>query len=159
MAALRHTQIANEAVWSLVLTAPADGIVLGDNPSKLVYENVAYGQPLIRIAEGASVVRVFIPATALSRVPPATEVALQMPGQFSIAHLRLTPISGETVELPRGLLAAEKYKGLTIPLFYSAVIPLPAEIGAAGYGISGESILFAKDAASPNALALACLTP
>jgi putative peptide zinc metalloprotease protein len=141
-AALRDAELANEAVSSLLLKAPSDGTVLGDNPAKLLYENVGYGQPLIRIAEGASNVRVFIPATALPRILPAAEVALQMPGQFSILHLRLTSISGEPVELPSGLVAAEKYKGLTLPVFYSALIPLPREMGGAAYGISGDSIVF-----------------
>ena len=144
MAALRHTELAKEAVSSLVLTAPVDGTVLADNPAKLVYENVAYGQPLIRIAEGTSVVRVFIPVTALPRVPPAAEVALQMPGQFSVTYLRLTPISGEPIELPAGLVAGEKYKGLTLPVFYSAVIPLPGRMNAVAHGLSGRSVLFGE---------------
>jgi len=143
-AALRNTELANEAVSSLVLRAPVDGTVLTDNPSKLVYEDVAYGQPLVRIAEGANVARVFIPVTALQRVPRAAEVALEMPGQFSILHLRLGPISGEPVELPAGLVEAEKYKGLTLPVFYSAVIPLPGEADRAAYGISGQTIVFGE---------------
>jgi hypothetical protein len=143
-AALRHTQLANEAVSSLVFTAPADGTVLADNPAHLVYENVGYGQPLIRIAEGASVVRIFIPVTALPRVPPSAEVALQVPGQFSVTHLRLTPISGEPLALPAGLVSAEKYKGLSLPVFYSAVIPLTEKMGGATYGVSGRAILFGE---------------
>ena len=134
--------MANEAVSSLVLTSPSDGTILGDNPAKLVYANVGYGQPLLRIASGTSRVRVFIPSTALRRIPPGAEVALEMPGQFSIVHLRLTSISGEPVALPFGLVAAEKYKGLTLPVFYSAVIPLAEEGGERAYGISGESIVF-----------------
>jgi putative peptide zinc metalloprotease protein len=140
--AQRHAQLASEAVSSLVVTAPADGTVLSDNPSKLAHENVDYGQPLIRIADGASVARVFIPATALPRVPPAAEVALQMPGEFSVTRLRLTTISGEPVELPAGLVANEKYKGLTLPVFYSAVIPLPEQLRVVAYGASGRSIIF-----------------
>jgi hypothetical protein len=65
-----------------------------------------------------------------------------MPGQFSIVHLRLTSISGEPVALPSGLVAAEKYKGLTLPVFYSAVIPLAGEKSESAYGVSGESIVF-----------------
>lgn len=141
-AALRHTELATEAVSSLILRAPADGTVLAENPEKLVYENVGYGQPLIRIAEGATVARVFIPATSLPRVPQNAELALQMPGQFSVVHLRLTSISGEPVELPAGLVAAEKYKGLTLPVFYSALIPLPDRMHGADYGLSGEAIVF-----------------
>jgi putative peptide zinc metalloprotease protein len=141
-AALLNTRLANEAVSSLVLTSPSDGTILGDNPAKLVYANVGYGQPLVRIASGASNVRVFIPATALRRIPPGAEVALEMPGQFSIIHMRLTSISGEPVQLPFGLVASEKYKGLVLPVFYSAVIPLARAKGDYAYGISGESIVF-----------------
>jgi putative peptide zinc metalloprotease protein len=143
-AALRHTQVADEAVSSLVIKAPVDGTVLADNPAQLVYENVGYGQPLIRIAEGATVVRVFIPVNALRRVPPSAEVALQVPGQFSVTHLRLTPISGEPLALPAGLVSAEKYKGLSLPVFYSAVIPLTEKMGGATYGVSGRAILFGE---------------
>jgi putative peptide zinc metalloprotease protein len=142
MAALQNTQLANEAVSSLLVAAPTDGTVLGDDPTMLVYENVAYGQPLIRIAEGRSVARVFIPATALPRIPAAADVGLQMPGQFSTLHMRLTSISGEPVALPAGLVSGEKYKGLKLPVFYSAVIPLPGKMGEAAYGTSGESIVF-----------------
>ena len=67
-----------------------------------------------------------------------------MPGRVSIAHLRLTSISGEPVELPAGLVAVEKYKGLTLPVFYCALIPLPDQMHGADYGLSGESIIFGK---------------
>jgi len=143
-AAQRNAELADEAVSSLVLKAPANGVILGENPAKLVFENVGSGQPLIRIAEGGSKVRIFIPVTALRHVRPAAEIALSIPGQFSVMHLRLTAISGEPVQLPSGLVAAEKYKGLTLPMFYNSVIPLPADMSGSAYGVSGGSIIFGE---------------
>lgn len=142
--AQRMTSLANEAVSSLLLTAPADGTVLTENPAKLTDENVGSGEPLLTLAEGDRVVRIFIPATALDRIVPDAEVALALPGKFSPMRLRLTTVKGEAVELPPGLVASEKYKGLRLPVFYSTVIPL----GAAGtnplFGVGGRAMVFGR---------------
>ena len=142
--ALKMAGLANEAESTLTLTSPADGIVLTENPGRLAYERVGNGQPLLQLAEGASVARIFIPATALDRIIPNAEVALALPGEFSPLRLKLQPVSGEPVELPPGLVGKEKYKGLRLPIFYNSRIPLPGSSADAGYGISGPAIIFGK---------------
>jgi putative peptide zinc metalloprotease protein len=141
-AALQMAGLAGEAQAALVLTAPADGTVLTDDPARLVYQKVASGQPLLVIAEGARIARVFIPASALDRITPGAEVALALPGRFSPLRLTLNSIAGEPVGLPSGLVAKEKYKGLTLPIFYNSVVPLPPNSTAPAYGLSGPAIVF-----------------
>ncbi len=143
-AALKMARLANEAKSGLVLNAPVDGIVLTENPSSLVYQRVADGQPLLRIAEGARIARVYIPTASLDRITPDAEVALEMPGQFSPLRLKLQPVAGESVELPAGLVGKEKYKGLALPVFYNSLIPLPQNSGDVAYGLSGSAIIFGK---------------
>lgn len=142
--AVRMTGLANEAESSLLLTAPADGTVLTENPSSLVYERVGSGQPLVQLAEGALVARVYIPATALDRIIPNAGVALALPGKFSPLRLTIKSIEGEAVELPAGLVAREKYKGLRLPVFYSSLIPLSANSIDLPYGLSGKAMIFGK---------------
>lgn len=142
VAAQRMTRLANEAHSSLELKAPADGTVLTENPALLTDADVGYGQPLIQLAEGSSMARIFIPATELERVMPGSEVALALPGQFALTRLKLGKIMGEPIPLPAGIVASEKYKGLQLPVFYSALIPIPTGEGNPMYGLSGKAIVF-----------------
>ena len=141
-AAQKMTRLANEAHSSLELTAPADGTVLTANPALLIDENVGSGQPLIQLAEGSRMVRMFIPATALQRVLPGSEVSLALPGSFSRPRLKLGQIIGEPAPLPPGVVPPQKYKGLQVPVFYSALIPMPEMTGNPMYGLSGQAMVF-----------------
>jgi biotin carboxyl carrier protein len=141
-AAVQMTRLADEAQSSLELISPADGTIVSENPALLVDQNVRDGQPLLRIDGEARVVRVFIPASALSRIPPNSEVALALPGRFSLLRLNLPQPTGEPSLLPVGLLAAEKYQGIKLPVFYNSRIPWPATGGDARYGLSGKAVIF-----------------
>jgi hypothetical protein len=136
------TGLANEAQASLELTSPADGTVVSENPAMLLDQNVGYGQPLLRIADEARMVRVFVPAPALNRISPNSEVALALPGQFSLLRLKLPVPAGEPYTLPAGLVATEKYQGIKLPVFYNSLIPLPATGGNPMYGLSGRAMVF-----------------
>ena len=140
--AVEMTRLADEAQSSLELTSPADGTIVSENPALLVDQNVRDGQPLLRIAGEAKMIRVFIPASALSRIPPNSEVALALPGRFSLLRLKLPEPTGEPNLLPVGLLAAEKYQGIKLPVFYNSRIPWPASGGDPRYGISGRAVIF-----------------
>ncbi len=142
VAARRMTGLANEAQASLELTSPADGTIVSDNPAMLVDQNVGYGQPLLRIADEARIARVFVPAPALSRISPNSEVALALPGQFSMLRLKLPMPAGEPYTLPAGLMAKEKYQGIKLPVFYNSLIPLPVTGGNPMYGLSGRAMIF-----------------
>jgi putative peptide zinc metalloprotease protein len=125
-AAIRSSRLADEAQNSLILTAPINGIVLTENPDALLDLDAASGQSLLRIAEsGPPIVRIFVPVSALDRIPTDAEVALIPPGHFSPIRMKLAPLDGEAVNLPQGLIAKQEYKGIELPAFYSTRMQLP----------------------------------
>ena len=142
VAARRMTGLAKEAQASLELTSPTDGTVVSENPALLLDQDVGYGQPLLRIADEARVVRVFVPEPALNRISSNSEVALSLPGQFSLLRLKLPVPAGEPNTLPAGLVTTEKYQGIKLPVFYDSLIPLPATGGNPMYGLGGRAMIF-----------------
>jgi len=142
--ARRMTKLASEAQTSLELTAPADGIILTDYPPSLVNQDVGYGQPLLELAGKTRIVRIFIPTTALSRISANSEVALSLPGQFSLVRLKLLPPSGDPVSLPVGIIPAEKYRGIGLPVFYSSRIPLVGLAADERFGVAGQAKIFGE---------------
>jgi putative peptide zinc metalloprotease protein len=142
-AARRAESLAQSTQASLDLTAPADGIVLSEDPSELVDQSVAAGEPLLEVAEsGPRVARVFVPASSLKRVQSAAPVSLAPNGSFSVIRTRLTPLDGEAVVLPTGLVPHQDYKGIVLPSFYCARIELPASAAALPLGTSGKAVIF-----------------
>jgi putative peptide zinc metalloprotease protein len=125
-AAIHSSRLADEAQNSLILTAPVNGTVLTQNPGTLLDEDAGSGQSLLRIAEtGPPMVRIFVPVSALDRIPTDAEVALIPPGHFSPIRMKLEPLNGEAVNLPPGLVAKQDYKGIELPAFYSTRMQLP----------------------------------
>jgi len=143
-AAQRMTELAGEAQSQLVLSAPTDGTVLTDDPALLKDENVAIGQPLIELAEGERIARVFIPTTAFDRISTNSEVVLAMPGQFSMIRLKLPRPDGEPATLPGGIVAKEKFQGIKMPVFYTARLVLPANRENPMYGLVGTVKIFGE---------------
>ena len=144
-AATRSTKLAREAQSSLDIAAPVDGTVLTSNPSLLVDQDVASGQVLLDLADaGPRTVRVFIPSSALDRIPRGAEVALSLPGQFSILRLTLAPPGSDPVELPPGLIETQKYKGIKMAVFYCSRMTLPPTTGNPMFGLSGEAKIFGQ---------------
>jgi len=152
-AARRDMSLAGEAQASLTIRATEAGKILTPDPDSLLYRRVAAGQPLIELAEDGSVgragapqpaefVRLFVPAKALPHVEPGDEVALAPPGFFTIVRLRLTPLDGEPVALPAGLLAHQDYKGIELPSFYCARLSLPDDRPALVLGTAGVARIF-----------------
>ena len=144
VAAERMTKLASEAHAQLVLSAPTDGTVLTDDPTLLKDENVASGQPLIELAEGERVARVFIPTTAFDRISTDSEVVLALPGQFSMIRLKLPRPDGEPASLPDGIVAKEKFQGIRMPVFYTARVALPANAKNQMFGLAGSAKIFGK---------------
>jgi hypothetical protein len=136
------TVLANEAQSSMEVRAPADGTVLTENPALLVDQDVGGGQPLLALAGGAQVVRIFIPISALNRISPDSELTLAIPGRFSMLHLKLPPPDADPVPLPPGLVPSERYQGITLPVFYTSRMPLPGGVADSFYGISGPAKIF-----------------
>jgi multidrug efflux pump subunit AcrA (membrane-fusion protein) len=144
-AATHSTKLAREAQSSLDIGAPVDGTVLTSNPSLLVDQDVASGQLLLDLADaGPRTVRVFIPSSALDRIPRGAEVALALPGQFSILRLALAPPGSDPVELPPGLVSSQKYQGIRMAVFYCARMTLPPATGNPMFGLSGEAKIFGQ---------------
>lgn len=142
-AALRSTGLARTAQAALVVTAPADGIVTTPNPLALRDENVAAGQEMLTLAgQGPGIVRLFIPASALHRIPEHAEAALVIPGSFAVLRLRLGSIAPEAVRLPDGIVPSQAYKGVELPTFYSDRILLPASAGNLPLGLAGTARIF-----------------
>ncbi|MGA2906770.1 MAG: HlyD family efflux transporter periplasmic adaptor subunit [Terracidiphilus sp.] len=144
-AARKAISLAGEARSSLLIKAPMDGIVLTNDPESLVGQNIGPGEPLLDLAgAGNRSVRVYIPAAALDRIPQDAEVALPLPGRFTVVRMRLASPGGEAFALPPGLVSAEKYKGTQTPLFYCALMQLPSSACEAPLGIAGEAKIFGK---------------
>jgi len=142
-ASARATGLAREAQSSLVIAAPADGTVLTPDPGALLGQNVGSGEALLALAdEGPRTVRVFIPVSGLDRIPADAEVALALPGSFSIVRMKLGPTGSDALALPPGLVASQDYKGIKLPVFYSSRMTLPASAGYPLLGSSGQAKIF-----------------
>ncbi|MDE3188149.1 MAG: biotin/lipoyl-binding protein [Acidobacteriota bacterium] len=141
--AAHFEELAHEAQASLVIAAPADGTVLTQNPGLLLDQDVASGQSLLDLADaGPRVARIFIPASQLDRIPTGAEVALTLPGQFSVLRMTLPPPGGDAVALPPGLIARQDYKGIQLAVFYSARVTLSVRDGNPMFGVSGQAKIF-----------------
>ena len=142
-ASASSSRLASEAQSSLVVAAPADGIVLTQDPNALLGQAVGSGQSLLDLADtGPRIARIYIPVSALNRIPPGAEVALALPGRFSIVRAALPPPGGDAVPLPQGLIATQDYRGVTLPDFYCSRIPLPASAGNPPLGLAGKARIF-----------------
>ena len=144
-AGLRSSSLAQTAQSSLLITAPAAGTVLTEDPASLLHQNIASGQSLLALADaGPRVARIFVPVSALDRIPEHASVSLAPTGRFSSIRLQLTSIEGDALPLPEGLIPHQDYKGIVLPTFYCSRIVLPATQPALPLGSSGEAIIFGK---------------
>ena len=82
--------------------------------------------------------------SALDRIPPQAEVALALPGHFSIVRMTLPQPGGDPVTLPKGLIAKQDYQGIVLPLFYTSHIALPRSAGDPLIGESGQARIFGR---------------
>ena len=56
--------------------------------------------------------------------------------------MTLPPMGGEAVNLPPGLVARQDYKGIKLPVFYSARMTLPASAANLRFGLAGTAKIF-----------------
>ena len=137
--------IVDSVQSALTMTSPASGVVMTADPASLLNQDVASGQSLLTIAEeGPRVARVYVPASALDRIPAAADVVLAPPGRFEHIRLRLGKMEGGAVSLPPGLIASQDYKGITLPTYYSALTAVPAAGGTLPLGTAGEAKIFGQ---------------
>ena len=137
--------LADAAASSLLVTAPAAGVVLTEDPASLLRQSVASGQSLLALAQdGPRVARIFVPVSLLPRIPQHARVSLNPAGTFSSVHLRLAPLDGEAFTLPEGLVAHQDYKGIELPTFYCSRVQIPDSDSRLLIGSSGEAVIFGR---------------
>jgi hypothetical protein len=51
-------------------------------------------------------------------------------------------LDGDAVKLPEGVIAAQDYKGITLPAYYYARVPLPPSASGLPFGLSGTARIF-----------------
>ncbi len=139
----QSSRLAAEAQASREIVAPFDGIVLTTDPAALQGQQVASGQPLLNLAEaGQRVARIYVPASALKRIPSPAELEIALPGRFSLVRTTLNHPGGDPVSLPAGIIARQDYKGIKLPDFYAARVVLPASAGDLPFGVAGDAKIF-----------------
>jgi len=144
-AAAGSRSLARDLQSSLQITAPFDGIVLTEDPGALLDQSVSSGQPLLTLAaNGPRMIRVFVPAGEMDRVHAGDEVALAPLVHFTIPRFTLTPMDGEPVPLPPGIIARQAYAGIVLPTFYSARMTLAAANGDLPLGTAGPAVIFGE---------------
>ena len=145
VASMRSTALAQDAQSSLLVTAPVAATVLTQDPSSLLHQDVAAGQSLLALADsGPRVARVYVPVSALNRIPEHAAVSLAPEGSFASIHLQLTQMQGDALPLPEGLIPHQDYKGIVLPTFYCSRIVLPAAQDVLPLGSSGQAIIFGR---------------
>jgi putative peptide zinc metalloprotease protein len=144
-AAEAAVRLAGTAEALLQVRAPADGVVLTEDPQEMLHRDVSSGAELLTVAEdGPRVVRVFVPVVGLARIEQNAQVSLVLPGTFETIRLRLGALEGDAVTLPNGLVAAQDYKGITLPTFYYARMQMPESAAGVPLGVSGEARIFGR---------------
>ncbi len=125
---------------SLTVRAPFEARVISALPQTLVGANVGRGQALLTLAStGPPTVRIFVPATALNRVHAGDAVAIDTHSTFLPAWIRLAPLSGDTENLPKGILPPQKYAGIKLPAFYVSRVQLGQPVAALRPGMVGKA--------------------
>jgi putative peptide zinc metalloprotease protein len=144
-AARGSSAIAQEEGAQLTVIAPSGGIIATADTTNLVNREVTKGAPLLTIVNpGQLVARLFVPGTEMERVRVGDAVSLRFPASFGVVHGRLATMEGSPLPLPPGLLVDERYKGITLPAFYTARMPLGNMGADIRPGISGPAKIFGQ---------------
>jgi putative peptide zinc metalloprotease protein len=143
--AQRSSATAREERAQLAIAAPAGGIIATSDPESLLNRDVTTGATLLTIVDPSQLVaRLYIPVSAMDRIRVGDPVSLQLPSQFREVHGRLGTIEGSGIGLPTGVLANLEYRGIAIPVFYTARIPLPQWGNGVRPGMSGQAKIFGR---------------
>ena len=100
-------------------------------------------------------VRVFIPTSALDRISAELRSGACTAGPVHAASFDADDSCRRSGALPAGLVAAEKYQGFTLPVFYSSRMPLPVADGNPMYGLSGQAKIFGERRSLAGRIAMA----
>ena len=144
-AAQRSSATAHDESAQLAIVAPASGVVATEDPENLLHRDVTTGETLMKIVDpGQLMARLYVPVSAMDRVRPGDRVSLQIPSRFAVLYARLGKMDGSALPLPAGLLPDRKYKGMVLPAFYSARLPLGRMSDGARPGMSGQAKIFGR---------------
>jgi multidrug efflux pump subunit AcrA (membrane-fusion protein) len=144
-AARRNSDTAREEGAQLAVTAPSAGVVATNDPESLLNRDVTTGEPLLTIADPSHLVaRLYVPVSELDHVREGDPVSLQLSSQFAKIRGRLPAMEGSALPLPPGLMAAQEYKGIAVPTFYTARMSIKEAGSAIQPGMSGPAKIFGR---------------
>jgi putative peptide zinc metalloprotease protein len=144
-AARRSSATAQEESAKLTIAAPAAGVVSTTDPENLLNRDVTTGETLLTIVDPSQLVaRLFVPVSEMDRIRVGDPVSLQLPFRFFEVHGRLGTMEGSALPLPLGVLADQKYKGMSLPTFYSTRMPLGTTSNRIRPGMSGQAKIFGR---------------
>jgi putative peptide zinc metalloprotease protein len=86
----------------------------------------------------------YIPVSEMDRIRVGDPVSLHLPSRFSEIQVRLGTIEGSAVPLPAGVLAAQEYKGIAVPTFYTTRISVGELDDGMQPGMSGQAKIFGR---------------
>jgi multidrug efflux pump subunit AcrA (membrane-fusion protein) len=153
-AAQRTSAIAHEEGAQLSVAAPAAGVVATADPANLVNRDVTTGETLLTIVDPSLLVaRLFVPVSEMDHIRVGDPVSLQLPSQFKEIRGRLGPMEGSGMPLPAGLLADQEFKGIALPTFYTARMPLKDLNNSVRAGMSGQAKIFGRRRSVANRIA------
>lgn len=140
VAASQSRSLSSEATTSLLVRSPISGVILNADPDSLLGNAVSSGQSLLTVAnDGPRLVRLYIPFSALKRISLPTDVLIMPPGRIAILQFHLDSIDSNTATLPTGFVPPAEYKGIALPTFYSARIPLTSPSAGLPLGAAGNA--------------------
>ena len=153
-AAQRTSAIAHEEGAQLSVAAPAAGVVATADPANLVNRDVTTGETLLTIVDPSLLVaRLFVPVSEMDHIRVGDPVSLQLPSQFKEIRGWLGPMEGSGMPLPAGLLADQEFKGIALPTFYTARMPLKDLNNSVRAGMSGQAKIFGRRRSVANRIA------
>jgi putative peptide zinc metalloprotease protein len=144
-AARRNSDTAREEGGQLAVAAPSGGVIATPDPESLLNRDVTTGEPLLTIADPSQLMaRLYVPVSEMDHIRVGDPVSLQLSSQFSKIRGRLPTMEGSALPLPPGLLAAQEYKGIAVPTFYTTRMPLKEAGSAIQPGMSGLAKIFGR---------------
>ncbi len=144
-AARRNSDTAREEGAQLAVAAPSGGVVATSDPGSLLNRDVTTGEPLLTIADPSQLVaRLYVPVSDMDHIRVGDPVSLQISSQFTKIRGRLPTMEGSSLPLPPGLLAAQEYKGIAVPTFYTTRMPVKEANSAIQLGMSGPAKIFGR---------------
>jgi len=139
----RQVELAKDRRSELDVVSPISGSVVTPRVEDLRDTWIDEGTTIAEVQNLAVVkARVFIPETEMRVLTRVTGHSLRIASSLSTLHGTLLSLSPTSQDIAPGLIPANKYKGMTPPPQYVAIIALDNREGVLRSGMSGEAKLF-----------------